>query len=63
MNFYNPFSLSLFSREILMTGSPNIKTPAMDVPLLPLPDAKEQGENIKKYFSRVLLKDVRERRD
>ena len=44
-----------------MTGSPNIKTPAMDVPLLPLPDAKEQGENIKKYFSRVLLKDVRER--
>ncbi|XP_019852827.1 PREDICTED: DNA-directed RNA polymerase I subunit RPA1 isoform X2 [Amphimedon queenslandica] len=45
-------------REILMTGSPNIKTPAMDVPLLPLPDAKEQGENIKKYFSRVLLKDV-----
>ena len=46
-----------------MTGSPNIKTPAMDVPLLPLPDAKEKGENIKKYFSRVLLKDVKERRD
>ena len=42
-----------------MTGSPNIKTPAMDVPLLSLPDAKEKGENLKKYFSRVLLKDVR----
>ena len=46
-------------REILMTGSPNIKTPAMDVPLLSLPDAKEKGDNLKKYFSRVLLKDVR----
>ena len=42
-----------------MTGSPNIKTPAMDVPLLSLPDAKEKGDNLKKYFSRVLLKDVR----
>ena len=31
----------------------------MDVPLLSLPDAKERGDNLKKYFSRVLLKDVR----
>lgn len=42
-----------------MIASPNIKTPAMDVPLLPRPDAKEQGMKLKKTFTRVLLADVR----
>ena len=41
-----------------MTASANIKTPAMDVPLLPRPDAKEQGEHLKRYFTRVCLADV-----
>uniref|UniRef100_A0A1X7SZS1 DNA-directed RNA polymerase n=1 Tax=Amphimedon queenslandica TaxID=400682 RepID=A0A1X7SZS1_AMPQE len=40
-------------REILMTGGPNIKIPAMDVPLLPLPDAKEQC--VIKMISKNLL--------
>ena len=42
-----------------MTASPNIKTPAMDVPLISSPDAKEKGEKLKKRFTQVLLRDVR----
>ena len=45
-------------REILMTASPNIKTPSMDVPLLPVHGAKEKGERLKKIFTSVLLGDV-----
>ena len=45
-------------REILMTASPNIKTPSMDVPLLPVHGAKEKGERLKKLFTSVLLGDV-----
>lgn len=45
-------------REILMTASANIKTPAMDVPLLPNPRAREEGEKLKKLFTRVCLSQV-----
>ena len=41
-----------------MTASPNIKTPAMDVPLLPLPSAHDKGEQLKKQFTRVCLSEV-----
>ena len=41
-----------------MTASANIKTPAMDVPLLCHPEAKLQGEHLKRYFTRVCLADV-----
>lgn len=45
-------------REILMTASPNIKTPAMDVPLLKTTGAKEKGEKLKKMFTRVCISEV-----
>ena len=45
-------------REILMTASANIKTPAMDVPLLPHPQAREEGEKLKKLFTGVCLSQV-----
>lgn len=45
-------------REILMTASPNIKTPAMDVPLLSHEAAREKGAELKKMFTRVCLSDV-----
>ena len=48
----------LLIREILMTASPNIKTPAMEVPLLRLPNAKQEGERLKKLFTSVQLGDV-----
>ena len=41
-----------------MTASSNIKTPAMDVPLLPRPQAKEKGESLRKRFTRVCLSEV-----
>ena len=41
-----------------MTASPNIKTPAMDVPLLSSPRAREEGERLKKLFTRVCLSQV-----
>lgn len=41
-----------------MTASPNIKTPAMDIPLLPTPTAREKGETLKKLFTRVCLSEV-----
>ena len=43
-----------------MTASENIKTPAMEIPLLCIPNAKAEGERLKKEFTQVLLKDVRE---
>lgn len=53
------YSLPAFScREILMTASAHIKTPAMDVPLLPHPEAKQRGERLKKLFTRVSLSEV-----
>lgn len=42
-----------------MTASANIKTPSMDVPLLSRPDAREQGEKLKKFLTRVCLSEVR----
>ncbi len=42
-----------------MTASPNIKTPSMEVPLLQIPNAEEEGERLKKLFTRVQLSDVR----
>ena len=50
--------LSCDYREILMTASPNIKTPAMEVPLHHGPGAKAEGERLKKYFTRVSLNQV-----
>ena len=41
-----------------MTASPNIKTPAMEVPLHCSPDAKAEGERLKKHFTRVCLDQV-----
>ncbi len=41
-----------------MTASANIKTPAMDVPLLPMEEARKKGEYLKKQFTRVHLSDV-----
>lgn len=41
-----------------MTASPNIKTPAMEVPLHHGPGAKAEGKRLKKYFTRVSLNQV-----
>ena len=41
-----------------MTASPNIKTPAMEVPLSRQPGAQAEGERLKKYFTRVCLSQV-----
>lgn len=41
-----------------MTASPNIKTPAMEVPLHRLPQAQSRGEELKKHFTRVCLSQV-----
>ena len=46
-------------REILMTASPNIKTPSMDVPLLQRAAAEEDGRRLKRIFTRVCLNEVR----
>ena len=48
----------LLIREILMTANSNIKTPAMEVPLLCLPNVKQEGESLKKLFTSVQLGDV-----
>lgn len=42
-----------------MTASAQIKTPSMDVPLRPGPEAREGGERLKKKFTRVCLSQVR----
>ena len=41
-----------------MTASPNIKTPSMDVPLLPGTGARVEGEKLKRRFTRVCLNQV-----
>ncbi|BFY99615.1 hypothetical protein BsWGS_02655 [Bradybaena similaris] len=45
-------------REILMTASTNIKTPSMDIPVLPVPDAKSLAENLKRHLNRITLDQV-----
>ncbi len=45
-------------REILMSASPNIKTPSMDVPLLSTQEAREKGVELKRKFTRVCLNEV-----
>ena len=42
-----------------MTASHNIKTPAMDVPLLRGPQAKQCGEKLRRMFTKVYLNQVR----
>ena len=42
-----------------MSASPNIKTPAMDVPLLVSnEEAREKGVELKRRFTRVCLNEV-----
>ena len=41
-----------------MTASPNIKTPAMEVPLYRSAQAQARGEELKKHFTRVSLDQV-----
>ena len=50
--------MRIMCREILMTASPNIKTPAMDVPLFKVDGAREKGEKLKKMFTRVCISEV-----
>ncbi|KAI8773138.1 DNA-directed RNA polymerase I subunit RPA1 [Biomphalaria glabrata] len=45
-------------REILMTASANIKTPSMDVPVIPVPDFKEKAEWLQKHLNRVTMDKV-----
>ena len=45
-------------REILMVGSKNIKTPAMDVPVRPGTEAKDNAKRLQKQFSKVFLNEV-----
>nr|XP_042902443.1 DNA-directed RNA polymerase I subunit RPA1 isoform X2 [Parasteatoda tepidariorum] len=47
-------------REILMTASPNIATPTMDLPLLDKPGIEKAAEKLKVKLSPVPLKDVLE---
>ncbi|XP_031567352.1 DNA-directed RNA polymerase I subunit RPA1-like [Actinia tenebrosa] len=45
-------------REILMTASPNIKTPTMDLPLLSTKKAVRKAKKLQIQFTRVLLSQV-----
>ncbi|KAF8795893.1 DNA-directed RNA polymerase I subunit RPA1 like protein [Argiope bruennichi] len=45
-------------REILMTASPNIATPTMDLPFLDQPEIKEKANDLKLKLSPVALKDL-----
>ncbi|CAG5114594.1 unnamed protein product, partial [Candidula unifasciata] len=45
-------------REILMTASTNIKTPSMDIPILPVPQARPQAENLRRHLNRITLDQV-----
>ncbi|GFU75947.1 DNA-directed RNA polymerase I subunit RPA1 [Trichonephila clavipes] len=45
-------------REILMTASPNIATPTMDLPFLDLPGIKEKAEKLKQKISPICMKDI-----
>ena len=46
-------------REILMVGSAEIKTPAMDVPVKPGIEAKHNARKLQKKFNKVCLNEVR----
>ena len=46
------------SREILMTASPNIKTPTMDIPLKPGKKALKKAKELQKKFTKVHLSHV-----
>ncbi|KAH9509924.1 DNA-directed RNA polymerase I subunit RPA1 [Bulinus truncatus] len=48
-------------REILMTASSNIKTPSMDVPIIPLPDSREKAEWLQKHLNRITMDKVVEK--
>lgn len=45
-------------REVLMVGSRQIKTPAMDVPVLPGATAKTRALQLQKHLTKVHLKEV-----
>ena len=45
-------------REILMVASSNIKTPAMDIPVKPLPEARVKAEALKLKLTKVNLYQV-----
>ncbi|XP_054713157.1 DNA-directed RNA polymerase I subunit RPA1-like [Uloborus diversus] len=47
-------------REILMTASPNIATPTMELPLLDRPDVEKKAEELKLKLSPVTLKELLE---
>ena len=47
------------NREILMTASPNIKTPTMDLPLLRTKKAVRKAKKLQTKFNRVILSEVR----
>ena len=55
---YDHGLINYVDREILMTASPNIKTPSMDVPLTNGQDNRHQGERLKRLFTRVCLSEV-----
>ena len=46
-------------REILMVASDKIKTPAMDVPVLPGPEALKKAQHLKLRLNKVKLSQVR----
>ena len=46
-------------RELLMTGSKNIKTPNMDIPFQPeVPNLESRAEQLKLKLCRVTISDV-----
>ncbi|XP_021350780.1 DNA-directed RNA polymerase I subunit RPA1-like [Mizuhopecten yessoensis] len=47
-------------REILMVASANIKTPAMDIPVYPDPQARQTAKTIQTLFNKVTLAEVLE---
>ncbi|XP_033736783.1 DNA-directed RNA polymerase I subunit RPA1-like [Pecten maximus] len=47
-------------REILMIASANIKTPAMDIPVFPTPQARQTAKTIQTLFNKVTLGEVLE---
>ncbi|XP_069110373.1 DNA-directed RNA polymerase I subunit RPA1-like, partial [Argopecten irradians] len=47
-------------REILMVASANIKTPAMDIPVYPTPDARQKAKSVQTLFNKVTLGEVLE---
>ncbi|XP_064604874.1 DNA-directed RNA polymerase I subunit RPA1-like [Liolophura sinensis] len=45
-------------REILMVASANIKTPAMEIPVLRVPNAKTRAKTLQRQLNRIYLKEV-----